>query len=120
MIAPKKAAQYMLRLPPGLRTLVANRAAENGRSMNTEIIDAIQRHLGVAGSRMEALEKRVYKLEDVVNEILRRGAGVGTVVQPTSRTADEQQLPPYRDPEGRAEQTVSGLPVSSGGGKTVA
>ena len=44
-IAAKDADQYMLRLPPGLRNQVARRAAENGRSMNTEIIDAIEKHL---------------------------------------------------------------------------
>jgi hypothetical protein len=35
----------MLRLPPGLRDKVAARAVQNGRSMNTEIIEAIERHL---------------------------------------------------------------------------
>src|SRR5262249_56786985 len=44
-IAAKDADQYMLRLPPGLRDRVARRAAENGRSMNTEILEAIERHL---------------------------------------------------------------------------
>ena len=44
-IASKNADQYMFRLPPGLRDQVARRAAENGRSMNTEIIDAIENHL---------------------------------------------------------------------------
>jgi predicted HicB family RNase H-like nuclease len=44
-IAAKDADQYMLRLPPGLRDRVARRAAENGRSMNTEIIEAIEQHL---------------------------------------------------------------------------
>jgi hypothetical protein len=44
-IAAKDADQYMLRLPPGLRDRVARRAAENGRSMNTEIVEAIKRHL---------------------------------------------------------------------------
>ena len=44
-IAAKDADQYMLRLPPGLRDRVARRAAENGRSMNTEIVEAIERYL---------------------------------------------------------------------------
>jgi predicted DNA-binding protein len=44
-IAGKDAEQYMLRLPAGLRDRVARRATENGRSMNTEIIDAIEKHL---------------------------------------------------------------------------
>ena len=44
-IAARNDDQYMLRLPPGLRDRVAQRAAKNGRSMNTEIIDAIEHHL---------------------------------------------------------------------------
>jgi plasmid stability protein len=44
-IAAKDADQYMLRLPPGLRDRVARRAAKNGRSMNTEIVEAIEQHL---------------------------------------------------------------------------
>ena len=40
-----KDAQCMLRLPPGLRDKVAARAAQNGSSMNTEIIEAIEHHL---------------------------------------------------------------------------
>jgi Arc-like DNA binding domain len=35
----------MLRLPPGLRDKVAARAAQNDRSMNTELIEAIEHHL---------------------------------------------------------------------------
>lgn len=45
MIADKNADQYMLRLPEGLRARVAARAKANGRSMNTEIIAAIEQHL---------------------------------------------------------------------------
>jgi hypothetical protein len=44
-IAAKDADQYMLRLPPGLRDRVAQKAADNGRSMNTEIVEAIEQHL---------------------------------------------------------------------------
>lgn len=44
-IASKNADQYMLRLPSGLRDQVAKLAGENGRSMNTEIIEAIEKHL---------------------------------------------------------------------------
>src|SRR5262249_28772224 len=36
---------YLVLRPPGLRDRVARRAAENGRSMNTEIVEAIERHL---------------------------------------------------------------------------
>ena len=40
-----KDAQCMLRLPLDLRDKVAARAAQNGRSMDTEIIEAIEHHL---------------------------------------------------------------------------
>jgi predicted DNA-binding protein len=62
MIAAKKSDQYMLRLPPGLRDRVARRAKKNGRSMNTEIIDAIERHL-TGLDRLADLEARIKRLE---------------------------------------------------------
>lgn len=65
-IAAKGADQYMLRLPRGLRNRVARRAVENGRSINTEIVDAVQKHLA-SGS----LESRVTALEAQVAELLR-------------------------------------------------
>jgi hypothetical protein len=74
MIAPKGAHQYMLRLPPGLRDSVARRAAENGRSMNTEIIDSIERHLKDV-DRITHLEKRVADLELQVKELIRARDG---------------------------------------------
>jgi hypothetical protein len=77
-IAAKDADQYMLRLPPGLRDQVARRAAENGRSMNTEIIDAIEKHLRDADritqlwdlfekhrENLEAIEKHREDLEAI-------------------------------------------------------
>jgi predicted DNA-binding protein len=67
-IAAKNADQYMLRLPPGLRDKVARRAAENGRSMNTEIIDAIENHLRGADrvtQLWEAFEKHRANIEAI-------------------------------------------------------
>jgi hypothetical protein len=40
--------QYMLRLPDGMRETIAKRAAENGRSINTEIIAALEQYLAGA------------------------------------------------------------------------
>ena len=37
--------QFMIRFPPGLRSAIAKRAAKNGRSVNTEIIEAIEQYL---------------------------------------------------------------------------
>ena len=67
-IAGKDADQYMLRLPVGLRDRVARRATENGRSMNTEIIEAIEEHLkGVdrVTQIWEILKKHKQDIEDI-------------------------------------------------------
>jgi predicted DNA-binding protein len=44
----------MLRLPPGLRERLQERANESGRSLNTEIVDAIEKHLAGA-SRIDEM-----------------------------------------------------------------
>jgi predicted DNA-binding protein len=67
-IVPKDADQYLLRLPSGLRERVARRAGENGRSMNTEIIDAIEKHLMDADrvTRLtEAFERHLPNIETI-------------------------------------------------------
>ena len=98
-----------------------------------ELVDALEKLIdrliprvvfleGVArGSdlRIEALEKRAYKLEDVVNEILRRGAGVGTLVQASDRPPDSEQLPSDHNGEGGAVETGDGVSVSPDGGEAV-
>lgn len=66
MIASKHAVQYMLRLPDGLRARVAERASANGRSMNTEIIAAIEKALA-DGDRLTQIEARLAKLEHTFN-----------------------------------------------------
>ena len=65
MIAAKNADTCLLRLPPGLRDRIRERADANGRSINTEIIAAIEHHLERANlfeelvARVDALERRV-------------------------------------------------------------
>jgi plasmid stability protein len=61
-IARKGDDQYMVRLPDGLRSRIKRRAAVNGRSLNSEIVDAIERHLE-RGDRLDELERRIAKLE---------------------------------------------------------
>lgn len=56
-----------------------------------------------ANLRIEALEKRVHKLEDVVNEILRSSAGIGRLVQASDRATDRQSVSPDRDAARGAE-----------------
>jgi predicted DNA-binding protein len=41
----KRADQFMLRLPDGMRDELATLAEANGLSMNAEIVEAIERHL---------------------------------------------------------------------------
>lgn len=55
-IAAKDADQYMLRLPSGMRGQIAKLAEENGRSMNTEIVAAIEQHLK-SPARLDAVER---------------------------------------------------------------
>lgn len=62
--------QYMLRMPPGLRERVAKRAAENGRSMSSEIIDAIEKHLEEA-DRFNEVRTFLEKYEEDIGAIAR-------------------------------------------------
>ena len=69
--------------------------------------------------RIGALERRVYKLEDVVNEILRRGAGFGALVQPSIGSPNREQLPSDSYTQRGTEQAGAGVPIPSGGGAPV-
>lgn len=62
MIAKKSADAYMLRFPAGLRDRLKERTAISGRSLNTEIIAAIERQLD-ADDRLTDIERRLAKLE---------------------------------------------------------
>lgn len=62
MIAPKEGVHYQLRFPPGLRERIRERADANGRSINTEIIEAIEQYLERGDSlavRVAAIERRL-------------------------------------------------------------
>jgi len=67
-IAAKDADQYMLRLPPGLRDRIASRAAQNGRSMNTEIVEAIEKYLE-GSDRMTRVWEFIEKHREHIEEI---------------------------------------------------
>lgn len=62
--------KFMLRFPDGMRDAVAERAKENGRSMNSEIIDMINNALHLPTTGQEAID---YMLEvaksDEVNDL---------------------------------------------------
>ena len=62
MIAARNSDQYLMRFPDGFRERLKQLAAANGRSLNSEIIAAIERHLDV-GDRLDELEARIARLE---------------------------------------------------------
>ena len=73
----------------------------------------------MARDRIEALEKRLHHLEDKVSEILRRGAGVGTLVSTSFGQTHGEQFPPDRDGAGGAEQASDDVHAPVGGGESV-
>jgi len=110
-IAGKDADQYMLRLPDGLRDRVAKRATENGRSMNTEIIEAIEKHLRDADrvtqlwdlfeqhrKNLEAIPHIWGAVEDLEHEVSRMtGGSTGTLTTwryEVEERAEEAARPP--------------------------
>jgi predicted DNA-binding protein len=60
-IAAKRADQYMLRFPDGMRENLAKLATANGRSMNTEIIAALEKHLE-GNDKISELDRKIEQL----------------------------------------------------------
>jgi len=60
-MAAKRADQYMLRFPDGMRENLAKLATANGRSMNTEIIAALEKHL----ERDDKITELNYEIEQL-------------------------------------------------------
>lgn len=70
MRASADSDKYMLRLPDGMRDAIASRAEASGRSMNTEIIAAIEQYLSTdsLANRVADLSDRISKLEQLNRE----------------------------------------------------
>lgn len=66
------ADQFIVRLPPGMRDTLAELAAEHGRSMNAEVVDALARYVEFARSKPE----QVFTEEGLVQISKRLQAGV--------------------------------------------
>jgi Arc-like DNA binding domain len=60
--------QFVLRMPDGLRTKIARLAKANGRSMNSELIDRIEKSL-TDTTILKHLEEQVELLWDAVAEL---------------------------------------------------
>lgn len=54
----REGTQYLIRLPPGMRERLEQRAAENGRTVKAEIVEALEAHLAT-----HSLHKRVARIE---------------------------------------------------------
>jgi hypothetical protein len=63
--------KFILRLPPGMRTRLALLAAEKGRSMNAEVIAALEKHFE-DDDTLAKLWNKVEDLESVVRDHERR------------------------------------------------
>lgn len=54
--------KFLLRLPPGMREFIKQQAAENGRSMNAEIINRLKESK-ILDPQLKNLNKRITALE---------------------------------------------------------
>lgn len=61
----REGEQYLFRFPPGLKKKLVERACENGRSLNSELVHAIEKHLST--DTVKNLEKRISKLEQMMH-----------------------------------------------------
>jgi hypothetical protein len=74
----EKTEQFVVRLPPGLRAKIAERASENGRSMNSEVVAALEKHVDDDTSLLELyrmvedLQKQVRKQASEIEDLQRR------------------------------------------------
>jgi predicted DNA-binding protein len=94
----KRAAQYMLRFPDGMRENLAKLATANGRSMNTEIIAALEKHLerddkiSELDQEIEQLWLKFEDLEAKLKDVLSR--------MPRSETSAAEVLSALKRSEG--------------------
>ena len=75
-IVPRNGHQYMVRFPTALRDRLARQAKRNGRSMNTEIVEAVQQHLtrGDRVAQMWAFMQEHRANIEAIPLLLQRGA----------------------------------------------
>ncbi|MEY9121312.1 Arc family DNA-binding protein [Bradyrhizobium yuanmingense] len=77
-MAPKKQStkttrtdQYLIRLPDGMRLKLSKLAEANGRSMNAEIVSALEQHL-TGSDRLSAIESSIQNHDRTVQELAAR------------------------------------------------
>jgi predicted DNA-binding protein len=103
--------QYMIRFPDGLRDRLASRAAENGRSMNTEIVEAIERHLQ-GSDRISEMWQFIQEHREDIKAIDRIRNAIYVLEASASHHDDEFHgaLRAHRDAERRAAE-IAALPI---------
>jgi len=60
--------QYLIRLPDGMRSKLSKLAEANGRSMNAEIVSALEQHL-TGSDRFSAIEASIQNHDRTVQEL---------------------------------------------------
>lgn len=60
--------QYLIRLPDGMRLKLSKLAEANGRSMNAEIVSALEQHL-TGSDRLSAIESSIQNHHRTVQEL---------------------------------------------------
>jgi hypothetical protein len=75
--------RIIVRLPPGMRDKLGERATENGRSMTAEVVAALAEHLR-RKDRLSALEGQLEAMQDNINR-------VWDVLIKSAKAAEEKQ-----------------------------
>jgi hypothetical protein len=85
--ASKRADQYMLRFPDGMRDRLAKLAGANGRSMNAEVLEAVEKHLE-GSDRITQIWEFIEKHRENTEAIPRIWAAVENIEIYLERSAD--------------------------------
>ena len=65
--------RYIVRFPEGMREMIKKSAAENGRSINSDIIQMLKQAYANANKKTTGFEKSVTRMVDDARSCLRRG-----------------------------------------------
>jgi predicted DNA-binding protein len=113
--ASKRADQYMLRFSEGMRDRLAKLAAANGRSMNAEILEAIEKHLEGA-DRITQIWEFLEKHRENIEAIPRVWAAVENIESYIERSAEGESpagLRMWRQDKEREARLAKLPPISA-------
>lgn len=81
----RTAEQFVIRFPEGVRDRIADLAKANGRSMNAELVDRIQRSLDVTSSNI--LMSELADIKAMLQQMLEKTRG-----EPARKHAETAQI----------------------------